>query len=123
MLDLHSHLLPGINDGAPTLAVSLEMARLAVADGIHTMTCTPHIYPGMYMNDGPGIALAISVLHSRARPGRHTAPAGGRRRCAPRVRLAGRFAHRARTHLARLALFLAGAITHHAAAKVRGFGV
>ena len=61
MIDLHCHILPGIDDGAKTLDDSLAMARIAVADGIHTMACTPHIYPGMYMNDGPGIA------HARAR--------------------------------------------------------
>ncbi|MEZ5645288.1 MAG: CpsB/CapC family capsule biosynthesis tyrosine phosphatase [Burkholderiaceae bacterium] len=64
MIDLHSHILPGIDDGAPTLDVSLEMARIAVADGIHTMACTPHIYPGMYMNDGPGIELARQALQA-----------------------------------------------------------
>jgi protein-tyrosine phosphatase len=62
MIDLHTHILPGIDDGAQTLDVSLEMARLAVADGIHTMACTPHIYPGMYMNDGPGIHKAVAAL-------------------------------------------------------------
>lgn len=64
MIDLHSHILPGIDDGAKTLEVSLEMARLAVADGIHTMACTPHIYPGMYMNDGPGIHQHIADLQA-----------------------------------------------------------
>ena len=64
MIDLHTHILPGIDDGAPTLEVSLEMARLAVADGIHTMACTPHIYPGMYMNDGPGIERARQALQA-----------------------------------------------------------
>lgn len=64
MIDLHSHILPGIDDGAKTLADSLEMARIAVADGIHTMACTPHIYPGMYMNDGPGIQRAIVHLQN-----------------------------------------------------------
>jgi protein-tyrosine phosphatase len=64
MIDLHSHILPGIDDGAKTLEVSLEMARMAVADGIHTMACTPHIYPGMYMNDGPGILKAIKALQA-----------------------------------------------------------
>lgn len=62
MIDLHSHILPGIDDGAKTLVDSLEMARIAVADGIQTMACTPHIYPGMYMNDGPGIAAARDAL-------------------------------------------------------------
>lgn len=64
MIDLHSHILPGIDDGAKTLADSLEMARIAVADGIHTMACTPHIYPGMYMNDGPGIESARARLQA-----------------------------------------------------------
>ena len=62
MIDLHSHILPGIDDGAKTLEDALEMARLAVEDGIHTMACTPHIYPGMYMNDGPGITAARDAL-------------------------------------------------------------
>ena len=64
MIDLHSHILPGIDDGAKSLEISLEMARLAVADGIHTMACTPHIYPGMYMNDAQGIALARDALQA-----------------------------------------------------------
>ncbi len=62
MIDLHSHILPGIDDGARTLEVALEMAAIAVDDGIQTMACTPHIYPGMYMNDGPGIERARQAL-------------------------------------------------------------
>ena len=54
MIDLHSHLLPGIDDGAPDLATALAMARIAAADGIEVMACTPHIYPGLYENRGPG---------------------------------------------------------------------
>jgi protein-tyrosine phosphatase len=64
MIDLHSHILPGIDDGAKTLEVSLEMAHMAVADGIHTMACTPHIYPGLYGNDASGIALARDRLQA-----------------------------------------------------------
>jgi len=64
MIDLHSHILPGIDDGAKNLGISLEMARLAVADGIHTMACTPHIYPGLYMNSAQGIALARDALQA-----------------------------------------------------------
>ena len=62
MIDLHSHLLPGIDDGAPTMEVALEMARLAVADGVHTMACTPHIYPGLYLNDTASIERACHQL-------------------------------------------------------------
>lgn len=42
MIDLHTHILPGLDDGAGDLAQALAMARLAVADGIHTMVATPH---------------------------------------------------------------------------------
>ena len=45
MIDLHNHLLPGIDDGPRTLADSLAMARLAVAAGITRMVCTPHVLP------------------------------------------------------------------------------
>ncbi len=62
MIDLHCHLLPGIDDGAKDLATALEMARVAVADGIHTIACTPHIYPGLYENNAAGIRRAIAAL-------------------------------------------------------------
>jgi len=64
MIDLHSHILPGIDDGAKTLDDSLAMARIAVDDGIHVMACTPHIYPGMYMNTGPDIAVRRDALQA-----------------------------------------------------------
>lgn len=62
MIDLHSHILPGIDDGATSLEVSLEMARMAVTDGTTVLACTPHIYPGMYMNDSAGIHAARDAL-------------------------------------------------------------
>ena len=62
MIDLHCHMLPGIDDGASDLRTSLEMARMAVADGITLTACTPHIYPGLYENDAAGIGAAVSTL-------------------------------------------------------------
>jgi protein-tyrosine phosphatase len=62
MIDLHSHILPGIDDGSKSLEMSLAMARIAVADGITQMACTPHIYPGLYMNDKDGITAARDAL-------------------------------------------------------------
>jgi Capsular polysaccharide synthesis, CpsB/CapC len=45
MYDLHCHILPGLDDGAADLSVSLEMARAFVADGVSVVACTPHILP------------------------------------------------------------------------------
>jgi protein-tyrosine phosphatase len=64
MIDLHCHMLPGIDDGAPDLQVALAMARCAVADGIKVTACTPHIYPGLYENNREGIAAAIASFQA-----------------------------------------------------------
>lgn len=48
MIDLHSHILPGADDGAADLEESLEMARGAVAHGVHTVVATPHTLNGAY---------------------------------------------------------------------------
>lgn len=55
MIDIHCHMLPGLDDGATTVDVALDMARMAVADGIVTTVCTPHITPGVYNNTGASI--------------------------------------------------------------------
>jgi protein-tyrosine phosphatase len=62
MFDLHSHLLPGIDDGAPDLAAALSMARCYADQGVQCVACTPHILPGLYENMGPGIRLAVAAL-------------------------------------------------------------
>ncbi len=43
MIDLHCHILPGIDDGARDLDDSVAMARQAAADGIEAVCATPHI--------------------------------------------------------------------------------
>ena len=62
MIDLHCHMLPGIDDGAPDLEVALAMARCAAEDGITVTACTPHIYPGLYPNTRDGILAAIAAF-------------------------------------------------------------
>src|ERR1700754_2530022 len=42
-VDLHVHLLPGVDDGPRDLDATLELAGLEVADGIVTATATPHV--------------------------------------------------------------------------------
>jgi protein-tyrosine phosphatase len=62
MIDLHCHILPGIDDGAADLEVSLRMARAFAADGVTIVACTPHILPGLYHNTGPQIGAAVKDL-------------------------------------------------------------
>ena len=45
MIDLHCHLLPGIDDGPRSMSDAVTMARAAVAAGTTAMVCTPHMHP------------------------------------------------------------------------------
>lgn len=62
MIDLHSHILPGIDDGSPDMATSIAMARMAIDDGIKVMACTPHFLPGLYDNIASDVLLRIEAL-------------------------------------------------------------
>ena len=42
MIDIHSHILPGIDDGAEDMYETLEMAKMAVESGVTAMVATPH---------------------------------------------------------------------------------
>ncbi|WP_018294794.1 tyrosine-protein phosphatase [Mariprofundus ferrooxydans] len=64
MLDLHCHLLPGIDDGARTLDESLALARHAVEHGISRAVMTPHIQPGVYDNSAENICDAVQLLRA-----------------------------------------------------------
>jgi protein-tyrosine phosphatase len=64
MIDLHCHLVPGIDDGPQTLEESLAMARLAVANGITAARTTPHIHVGRFDNDLAGIARDVEALRA-----------------------------------------------------------
>ena len=50
MIDLHCHLLPGIDDGAEDLETALAMARIAVDDGVTHAMLTPHLHEGRWDN-------------------------------------------------------------------------
>ncbi|RTE65218.1 capsular biosynthesis protein [Amphritea opalescens] len=64
MIDLHSHLLPGIDDGPSTLDESLQLARIAASDGIRHMVVTPHIHPGRYENQIATIEPVLQRLQA-----------------------------------------------------------
>jgi len=77
LIDLHCHILPGLDDGAGSMEESLSMARMALEDGIKTIVATPHTLDGLHTNPldrvsrtagllrealaGQGIALEIRV--------------------------------------------------------------
>lgn len=50
LVDLHSHILPGVDDGSPDIEHSLALAQAAVNDGITHMLLTPHHMDGKYVN-------------------------------------------------------------------------
>ncbi|MDW8802590.1 exopolysaccharide biosynthesis protein [Clostridium sp. A1-XYC3] len=50
MIDIHSHILPGIDDGAKTLDDTIEMLKIARNNGIKKIIATPHFYRGYYEN-------------------------------------------------------------------------
>jgi len=53
MIDIHSHILPEIDDGSKSFGESIEMARIASQDGITHMVCTPHMFNGLSNNPDP----------------------------------------------------------------------
>jgi protein-tyrosine phosphatase len=64
MIDLHSHILPALDDGSPDDATSLEMARMAVDDGIQTIVATPHYLNGVGVSSPDVIPPAVARLQS-----------------------------------------------------------
>lgn len=54
LMDIHCHILPGVDDGAPTMKDALELLRMAYEDGISAMLLTPH-YRGHYRKNTPDI--------------------------------------------------------------------
>ena len=64
-VDIHCHLLPGIDDGAKSWDESLAMARMAVADGIGTIVVTPHQLGGFAQNHGAAIRERTEELAGR----------------------------------------------------------
>jgi len=64
MIDIHHHLLYGLDDGADSMETSVEMARLAAAEGITHVVCTPHA--NSYHDFDPSVnAARVDELRAR----------------------------------------------------------
>ena len=46
LTDIHSHILPGVDDGSESMEMSMEMIEQAYTQGVRRMIATPHYYPG-----------------------------------------------------------------------------
>lgn len=64
MIDLHCHILPGVDDGAASLQESLSMAEQAIAQGITHLLCTPHHNNGRYENEKLSVIAAVHHLQN-----------------------------------------------------------
>lgn len=62
MIDLHCHLLGGIDDGPAGMDEAIELARIAANDGISHAIVTPHIHPGRWDNSRESIAAHCAAL-------------------------------------------------------------
>ena len=67
MIDLHNHVLPGIDDGAKSLDISVAMIEQAVECGVTHIVCTPHIHYGYFDNSLATIEPAFNRLQSVVR--------------------------------------------------------
>jgi protein-tyrosine phosphatase len=57
VIDIHSHIMPDIDDGARSLEEAVDMARIAGQDGIEYMVSTPHMFNGLSHNPDPSEIL------------------------------------------------------------------
>src|SRR5688572_23814999 len=65
MVDIHSHVLPGLDDGAPNMEVALEMLRVASESGTTDIVGTPHASP-QYRFDPIRVETALAELQKAA---------------------------------------------------------
>lgn len=66
VVDMHSHLLPGLDDGAETVAHSLDLLRVLKELGFNKLVMTPHIMGDFYKNTPEGIRAALAILRAAA---------------------------------------------------------
>jgi protein-tyrosine phosphatase len=63
MIDIHCHILPGLDDGPKAVSDSLELARAAVREGIQIIIATPHHHNGQFINEKKDILQAIDKFN------------------------------------------------------------
>ncbi len=64
MIDIHTHILPGLDDGVQTEEDAVAFARMAVEDGITRMVATPHCREATYANDLSIVLPKVAALRA-----------------------------------------------------------
>lgn len=67
MIDIHSHILPGLDDGPQSMEEALRMCHIASADGIRTIVATPHYKPGSYDWNAASLQTILTALQEEVR--------------------------------------------------------
>ena len=65
MIDVHSHVLPGIDDGTKVVEEAVEFCRLAAERGTEILVATPHHKPGSYQNPRDRVLQSVASLQKR----------------------------------------------------------
>lgn len=65
MIDIHTHILPGIDDGSKDIDYSIKMLKIAEDDGIEKIVATPHFYRGYYENKYEDVCKYIEDLKKK----------------------------------------------------------
>jgi len=65
VIDLHTHILPGVDDGVKTMDDAVAFARVAAGDGVRTIVATPHYRDGFYINARADVLEGVAALNAR----------------------------------------------------------
>ena len=65
-VDIHSHILPGIDDGAKNIEESLKLISEMKKLGFSKIIATPHTYPGLYDNDNESIINSFNQINHQS---------------------------------------------------------
>src|SRR5688572_29121592 len=64
--DMHSHLIPGIDDGSPNMATSMNLVKGMAELGFPKLITTPHIMWDMYQNEKTDLTRRFDILKDSA---------------------------------------------------------
>lgn len=65
-LDIHSHILPGVDDGSKDMDMTMQMISQAYEEGVRYMVATPHFYPGHRNADFTNIERVFAEVSKKA---------------------------------------------------------